>query len=219
MRSRDAWVTIFATALGVDAGACNKPAPAGSDVGSRELVSLPAPVTSDAAQVTVASATPSAIVDASPIAVTPPDAGHAIAPPIPTEHLQVQPALNPNIRAICGAPANPQNYADPVAAPRVDVQTSLVSSGHPNDARVIAGMRPTFRACFAKELELDPSQTGGKATVNASIDANGDVTNASISAPTMPAGLTGCLLTRVRRSSFDPNAAHAITFSVELKKQ
>ena len=91
-----------------------------------------------------------------------------------------------------------------------------------NAARVIAGMRAAFRACYNRSLQTDPGAHGA-VRVRAQVAASGEVTaaKATPNAP-LPPALIPCVEARVRAAQFAPNSdakpaevGFQVTFYVE----
>ncbi len=208
MMTREAWIGVMAAALGVDAAACHKSVPPGSEVSSREVVSL-APSNIDSP----ASASP--MSDAStPLAEI--DASIGGLGTLGTGHGGIIVGSNPQISGTCGATPS---YRDDPVAPRVNALVSVVTGAQNNDERVVAGMRAGFRACANKALMNDPALKDGKLTLELSIAPTGDVSSATVASTTLSTELSDCIVNRSKHTSFDPNAAHTLTFRVDIKKQ
>ncbi len=89
---------------------------------------------------------------------------------------------------------------------------TIVQSGVvPNAARVIAGMRSRFRACYRSALRED-AKAHGKLTVAIEIDADGNVLEAKVTdrAATLPESVEPCIAAVATRSVFTPpEGSHA----------
>ncbi|HMJ14690.1 MAG TPA: AgmX/PglI C-terminal domain-containing protein, partial [Polyangiaceae bacterium] len=81
----------------------------------------------------------------------------------------------------------------------VETPESIVSA-----ARVVAGMRASFRACYNRALTQNPEVTGS-VKVSASIEPGGSVTTAKATPKgALPAALVACVEARVRAAQFEP---------------
>jgi hypothetical protein len=93
-----------------------------------------------------------------------------------------------------------------------------IASAHVNGAeRVVASLKPKFRACYNKGLAIDSSMAGN-VTIVAKIGPNGEVTSAD---PSGGAGLSSevqsCLAKVVRNASFDAVAGSGATLQIPVK--
>ncbi len=88
----------------------------------------------------------------------------------------------------------------------------------PNAARVVAGFRAGFRACYLRALNED-SSAEGSVRITVSVGPTGAVTNASLlPSGSLPESLTDCMRARARAAQFDPpgDVPAAVVFSVTL---
>ena len=88
---------------------------------------------------------------------------------------------------------------------------ALVAKGAlpPDAARVVAGLRARFRACYRTGLEADPSQSGTM-TLAFDADAKGDVTNASVAKNSgLSPAVGACVAGVIKRASFGAGPLHA----------
>jgi Ca-activated chloride channel family protein len=92
-----------------------------------------------------------------------------------------------------------------------------------NAARVVAGMRAGFRACFQRGLAEDPTLQGGSLRLTINVAVDGTVRSATPGAVTgnLPASVVGCVVGRAIRAQFDaPEGGNAtitvpVTFTVQ----
>jgi hypothetical protein len=88
-----------------------------------------------------------------------------------------------------------------------------------NAARVVAGMRAGFRACYKLALEAAPSLAGAL-TMTLRLDATGGVVSARVAPnPAFPATFVTCIEKRAHGTRFDPlsGTSHAeVRFSVTV---
>jgi hypothetical protein len=105
------------------------------------------------------------------------------------------------------------------AAPSYNVEMGTpVASAHVNDAeRVVAGLKPKFRACYNKGIASDSSMAGS-VTIVAKIGPNGEVTSAD---PSGGAGLSpevqSCLARVVRNAPFEAVGGSGATLQIPVK--
>jgi len=93
-----------------------------------------------------------------------------------------------------------------VQGPKGNAQVggASVTGNVSNVARVVAGMRAGFRACYNQGLAQNPDMSGS-VRVTAVIGPNGEVRSAS-AAPSgsISGAVASCIASRVRSSQFDP---------------
>ena len=91
-----------------------------------------------------------------------------------------------------------------VAGPTGDAQVGAFSASvQVSDAdRVIAGLRPKFKACYQQGLNSDPTMSG-KVTISAKIAPTGEVDSANATENTgLSAGVASCIARAVRNAQF-----------------
>ena len=101
------------------------------------------------------------------------------------------------------------------------VSSSVAGGAITNAARVIAAMRPAFRACFQKGLDQNPDAQGS-IRLAIKVGPGGEV--ASVSATpsgNLPPGVVDCVTTRAKRAQFDPpeGGASVVNVPVTFVKQ
>ncbi len=100
-----------------------------------------------------------------------------------------------------------------VKASAGEVSTGAAVSGPPGADAVIARNRWRFKACYNKQLALDPG-AAGTIKVSVSTNADGEVTSATQVSSTAPAMLSACTTTAFKSMKFDPAAAAKFTVPV-----
>jgi hypothetical protein len=102
------------------------------------------------------------------------------------------------------------------------MRTSVsVTGGSISDAeRVVARMRPAFRACYNDTLKSNPD-VFGSVRISAQVGARGEVRSATPSASDLPPAVVACVVRRVKTGHFEPpQGAHAtVTFPVTFVLQ
>jgi hypothetical protein len=94
----------------------------------------------------------------------------------------------------------------------VTIATVAVS----NAERVVAGLRPGFRACYNQGLQSDPGMSG-KVLVSAKISPNGEVASADAAQNTgLSAGVVQCILRKVKNAQFDSPGANGSTLQIPV---
>lgn len=91
-----------------------------------------------------------------------------------------------------------------VEGPKGDAQTGATTASVPvSDAdRVIAGLRPKFKACYQKGLNSDPSMAG-RVVIAAKVSPNGEVDSANVSTNTgLSQEVASCIARAVRNAQF-----------------
>ena len=82
--------------------------------------------------------------------------------------------------------------------------------------RVIAGLRPRFRACYQQGLNTDPSMSG-KVTITAKVGPNGEVSSADVSSNNgLSAGVAQCIARAVRNAQFSAPGGSGSTLSIPV---
>ena len=82
--------------------------------------------------------------------------------------------------------------------------------------RVIAGLRPRFRACYQTGLNSDPSMSG-KVTITAKVGPNGEVSSADVSSNSgLSAGVAQCIARAVRNAQFSAPGGSGSTLSIPV---
>jgi hypothetical protein len=113
-----------------------------------------------------------------------------------------------------GAPPPQNTLRSPNAVIAVNI-----TGGAAGDERVVAMLRPRFRACANHALAINPTEQG-KLVVTATVSASGDVTNATI---TTNGGLSEasaqCMLRGVKVAQFPAGAARTVTVAIAQTKQ
>jgi TonB family protein len=85
-----------------------------------------------------------------------------------------------------------------------------------NAERVVAGLRPGFRACYNQGLQSDPGMSG-KVLVSAKISPNGEVASADAAQNSgLSAGVVQCILRKVRNAQFDAPGANGSTLQIPV---
>lgn len=82
--------------------------------------------------------------------------------------------------------------------------------------RVIAGLRPRFRACYQAGLNTDPSMAG-KVQIMAKIGPNGEVSSASVASNTgLSASVASCIARHVKNAQFSAPGGSGSTLSIPV---
>src|SRR5205085_787413 len=92
-----------------------------------------------------------------------------------------------------------------VKGPTGDAQIGTTTASVPvsNAERVVASLRPKFRACYNKGLATDPSMSGS-VTIVTKVAPNGEVTTADGSAVNgLSPDVVSCIARVVRNANFD----------------
>lgn len=123
----------------------------------------------------------------------------------------VEPRMPPNVPPGAPQPTNPPGGVP--AAPKGPVPKGAASIGYldkgefapANSARVVAGLRAGFRACYVAALQIDAT-VAGTLKVEIEVAASGDVADASAKqvSGTLPASLIDCVVRRARAAKFEP---------------
>jgi hypothetical protein len=103
--------------------------------------------------------------------------------------------------------------------PTGDVQMGATSASVPvnNAERVVAGLRPKFRACYNKGLASDPSMAGS-VTITAKIAPNGEVTAAdSGGGGGLSPEVQTCIARAVKNAQFDAVGGSGSTINIPVK--
>ncbi len=82
--------------------------------------------------------------------------------------------------------------------------------------RVIAGLRPRFRACYQTGLNSDPSMAG-KVQITAKIGPNGEVNSADVASNTgLSASVASCIARAIKNAQFSAPGGSGSTLSVPV---
>ncbi len=106
-----------------------------------------------------------------------------------------------------------------VKGPTGDAQIGSTSASVPvnNAERVVAGLRPKFRACYNKGLASDPSMAGA-VTITAKIAPNGEVTSAdSGGGGGLSPEVQTCIARAVKNAQFDAVGGSGSTINIPVK--
>lgn len=102
----------------------------------------------------------------------------------------------------------------PTGDAQVGVTTATVAVS--NAERVVAGLRPGFRACYNQGLQSDPGMSG-KVVVAAKISPNGEVASADAAQNTgLSPGVVQCILRKVRNAQFDAPGPNGSTIQIPV---
>jgi hypothetical protein len=102
----------------------------------------------------------------------------------------------------------------PTGDAQVGVTTATVAVS--NAERVVAGLRPGFRACYNQGLQSDPGMSG-KVVVAAKISPNGEVASADAAQNTgLSNGVVQCILRKVRNAQFDAPGPNGSTIQIPV---
>jgi hypothetical protein len=115
-----------------------------------------------------------------------------------------------------GGTAGPETA---IKGPTGDAQIGSTSASVPvsNAERVVAGLRPKFRACYNKGLTSDPSMSGS-VTITAKVAPNGEVTAADSGAGGgLSADVQACIARVVKNAQFDPPGGSGSTINIPVK--
>jgi hypothetical protein len=111
-----------------------------------------------------------------------------------------------------------------VAGPKAampGVSSSTQGGNISNAARVVAAMRPAFRACYQKGLDVNPDAQGS-VRLALKVGPGGEVTSVSaVPSGNLPGSVVDCISARARRAQFDPpeGGAAVVNVPVNLVKQ
>jgi hypothetical protein len=111
-----------------------------------------------------------------------------------------------------------------VAGPKAampGVSQSTQGGNISNAARVVAAMRPAFRACYQKGLDVNPDAQGS-VRLALKVGPGGEVTSVSaVPSGNLPGSVVDCISARARRAQFDPpeGGAAVVNVPVNLVKQ
>ena len=111
-----------------------------------------------------------------------------------------------------------------VAGPKAampGVSSSTQGGNISNAAKVVAGMRAAFRACYQKGLDVNPDAQGS-VRLAIKVGPGGEVTNVSaVPSGNLPGMVVDCISARARRAQFDPpeGGAAVVNVPVNLVKQ
>jgi TonB family protein len=102
----------------------------------------------------------------------------------------------------------------PTGDAQVGVTTATVAVS--NAERVVAGLRPGFRACYNQGLQSDPGMSG-RVLVSAKISPNGEVASADAAQNSgLSAGVVQCILRKVRNAQFDAPGPNGSTLQIPV---
>jgi hypothetical protein len=102
----------------------------------------------------------------------------------------------------------------PTGDAQVGATTATVAVG--NAERVVAGLRPAFRACYNQGLQSDPGMSG-KVLISAKISPNGEVASADAVQNTgLSAGVVACIARKVRNAQFDAPGPNGSTLQIPV---
>lgn len=105
-----------------------------------------------------------------------------------------------------------------VAAPRGNASASATVTGGTvsNAARVVAGMRAGFRACYNRGLAMNPDMQGAVRLI-LRIGANGQVVSANaVPAGSIDSSTTACMAARARSAQFEPPEGGQATITIPI---
>ncbi len=97
--------------------------------------------------------------------------------------------------------------------------SAAANSTIPDSARVVAALQPRLRACYQKQLAVDPS-TQGSVTLTIEVAGDGSVTSVTPGPTKLPPVLVACLAGIVQRVTFSTptNGPAKLTVPVSFKK-
>jgi hypothetical protein len=106
-----------------------------------------------------------------------------------------------------------------VAGPKAampGVSSSVAGGNISNAAKVVAAMRPAFRACYQKSLDQNPDSQGSiKMAIK--VGPGGEVTGVTATpSGNLAPGVIDCVTARARRAQFDPPEGGAATVQVPV---
>lgn len=118
----------------------------------------------------------------------------------------VEPKMAPNVPPGAPPPTQPPGPAPP-APPKGTAsigQLDKDTTAPANSARVVAGLRAGFRACYLAALALD-AQAAGELKIEIDVAPSGEVADASVKpvSGTLPRSLIQCVTRRVRAAKFE----------------
>lgn len=105
-----------------------------------------------------------------------------------------------------------------VEGPKGEAQLGGTTATVPiSDAdRVVAGLRPRFRACYQQGLNSDPNMSG-KVVISARVGPNGEVASADISQNSgLSAGVASCIARVVRNAQFSSPGGGGSTLNIPV---
>jgi TonB family protein len=105
-----------------------------------------------------------------------------------------------------------------VEGPKGDAQLGGTTATVPiSDAdRVVAGLRPRFRACYQQGLNSDPSMSG-KVVISAKVGPNGEVSSADIASNSgLSATVASCIARVVRNAQFSAPGGGGSTLNIPV---
>ncbi|HTQ04112.1 MAG TPA: AgmX/PglI C-terminal domain-containing protein [Polyangiaceae bacterium] len=96
------------------------------------------------------------------------------------------------------------------------VSSSVAGGSISNAARVIAAMRPAFRACFQKGLDQNPDAQGS-VRLAIKVGPGGEVANVQATpSGNLPPGVVDCVTARAKHAQFDPPEGGAAVVQVPV---
>jgi TonB family protein len=84
-----------------------------------------------------------------------------------------------------------------------------------NAARVVAAMRPDFKACYQAALAEDRN-VEGSVRILIKVAADGSVSNVTPTPRSLPQGVVDCVLRRAYQAKFDPPEGGAAVIAVPI---
>lgn len=226
MRSRQAWLRIFAAVLGVSPIACQR-----AEVPATEPAQDASPIEDtsivDTSIVGADASDSAALADATLLEDV--SVAHHKAPAPADSREITQQVLNQltnnpicGARANCGGTGNPPvpgltgNTTPPLPPVTVDVSGSNTIAG---DAPKVAQLRPRVKMCVNAGLAQDPTVVPGVVTVAVSIAPSGEVTAAALGSSTLSPNVANCMVQRVRGQGFAPGSARrSMTITIKESK-
>ena len=105
-----------------------------------------------------------------------------------------------------------------VGGPKGDVSVGSSSASVPVSGadRVIAGLRPGFRACYQTGLQSDPTMSG-KVSFTVKVGPNGEVSSADVTSNSgLSDGVANCIARKLRNAQFDAPGGSGSTLQVPV---
>lgn len=228
--SRDAWLSAFATALGVAVASCKREAPPDPAVVAREVA--PSATPSIVASATPApSASVAEIADASSPADASPQKTAATAPSVDFSGIGGLNSVDASMGVIgtlghlrvnnsCGAsmPVNPSCGASVQREPTANVSVAVVAGQEGTDAQKVQTLRASLRACANKGLEQNPGMSG-TVRVQVQVDAKGDATSTVNGLGGVEANVGACMAAKLRNLKFDAGSPRTLQVVVTMTSQ
>ncbi|MDB4994723.1 MAG: hypothetical protein JWM74_2155 [Myxococcaceae bacterium] len=129
--------------------------------------------------------------------------------------------LGREMAAVYGpAPSDLRSDGGTMIVGDVQMGTPTVTKGAlTNHERVLAGARARLRSCYTKGLQSDPSQKGA-VSFTLDIAANGEVSKAKATGPTLSPEVISCMKSTLGRLVFDaPGTPAQVTLKANLAPQ